>query len=169
MLSDRSIRRAIDRGHLAVTRPDGIELRDWQVQPVSIDLLLGGVSLRNGTPLPADEWGGWDIKPHQFLLGSTVENICLSENLVGMVHGKSTIAREGLMVECAGLVDPGFQGQLTLELFNMTGEPISLLRYQAICQLTLHWTDTTPERIYGQADNHYQGQAGPTPSWRLTI
>lgn len=169
MLSDRSIQRAIDKGHLLITRPDGIDLRDWQLQPVSIDLLLGGVSLRNGTPLPADEWGGWDIKPHQFLLGSTLENIGLDQNLVGVVHGKSTIAREGLMVEAAGLVDPGFRGELTLELFNMTTEPISLLKYQPICQLTLHWTDTTPNRVYGEADNHYQGQTGPTPSWRMRL
>lgn len=169
MLSDRSIQRAIEKGNLSISRPSGMALRDWQFQPVSIDLTLGRVSLRNGTPLPADWGGGWYIQPHQFLLGSTLENIGLNENLVGMVHGKSSIAREGLMVECAGLVDPGFYGELTLELFNMTSEPISLLRHQPICQLTLHWTDTTPERVYGQADNHYQGQTGPTPSWRLTI
>lgn len=160
MLSDRSIRKAIREGHLKIESVDGpVSLKGWQIQPVSIDLRLGAMALRNGTPLP-----GWTIKPGQFLLGSTYENVGLNENLVGMVHGKSTIAREGLMVECAGLVDPGFHGQLTLELFNMTDEPITLALLQPICQLTLHWTDTTPELTYGQANNHYQGQRGPTPS-----
>lgn len=173
MLSDRSIRKAIREGHLKIESAVGpVPLKGLQIQPISVDLRLGAMALRNGTPLPVLRWGdveGWVIKPGQFLLGSTDENVGLSENLVGMVHGKSTIAREGLMVECAGLVDPGFHGQLTLELFNMTDEPITLALLQPICQLTLHWTDTTPELTYGQANNHYQGQTGPTPSWRFRI
>lgn len=73
------------------------------------------------------------------------------------------------MIEAAGLVDPGFEGELTLELFNMSDEPIVLERKQPICQVCFQWTDTTPERIYGKAGNHYQGQTGPTPSWRLGL
>lgn len=136
-----------------------------QFQPVSIDLRLGAVSFKDGTEV--DGRPLWRIEPHQFLLGSTLETVGVSENLVGMVHGKSTLAREGLIVEAAGLVDPGFTGELTLEMFNMTDAPIPLHRGMSICQLTLHWTDSTPDRMYGQADNHYQGQAGPTPSWRV--
>lgn len=138
-----------------------------QFQPVSIDLRLGAVSHRDGTEVEGRPL--WTIEPHQFLLGSTLETVGVSENLVGLVHGKSTLAREGLIVEAAGLVDPGFTGELTLEMFNMTDVPIMLHRGQSICQLTLHWTDSTPDRVYGQADNHYQGQVGPTPSWRKAI
>lgn len=169
MLSDRSIKREIERRHLTITTPDKQPLHAWQWQPISVDLRLGAVSLKNGTRLPLADDDTWTIKPHQFLLGSTWETVGLNENLVGTVEGKSTIAREGLIVESAGLVDPGFRGQLTLELFNMTDEPITLGYLQPICQIVLHWTDTTPERIYGQASNHYQGQTGPTPSWRMLL
>lgn len=186
MLSDRTIKKQMAKGHLRIEPPDGKPLRDWQIQPVSVDLRLGGVSLRNGTPLPASvdampfsdtaRYGpgnpqpkGWVIRPHQFLLGSTWEAVGVCENIVGTVEGKSTIAREGLMIESAGLVDPNFHGELTLELFNMSDEPIRLLFGQPICQVCFQWTDTTPERKYGEADNHYQGQRGPTPSWRLEL
>lgn len=168
MLSDRSIIREIERGHLHIGGPDGGPLLPWQIQPVSVDLRLGSVALCNGTPLPPDG-DTWVIHPHEFLLGSTYESVRLSENLVGTVHGKSTIAREGLMVEAAGLVDPGFRGELTLELFNMSRTAITLVRLQPICQVTLHWTDTTPQRVYNERDNHYQGQTGPTPSWRYQL
>lgn len=174
MLSDRTIRRLMDKEDLSIAARDGEPLRDWQFQPVSVDLRLGGVSLRNGTPVPLTKFAfsdreGWTIQPLQFLLGTTWERVEVSANIVGTVEGKSTIAREGLMIEAAGLVDPGFGGDLTLELFNMSDEPIQLDLLQPICQVCFCWVDTTPERIYGKAGNHYQGQMGPTPSWRLGL
>lgn len=170
MLSDRTIKKLLDKGHLKVEAPDS-GVWPWQIQPVSIDLRLGAVSLKNGTPVPAtiSDKVRWVIEPGQFRLGSTLERIEVCENLVGMVVGKSTIAREGLMVEAAGLVDPGFGGQITLELCNLSDEPIQLDYMQPICQMTLDWTDTTPERVYNSTDNHYQGQMGPTPSWRTRL
>lgn len=174
MLSDRTIKKLLKDGRLKVHGPDEKEIWPWQIQPVSIDLRLGQVSLKNGTPLPTDRpfiepGAGWWIEPNQFLLGSTFEWIEVSENLVGLIVGKSTIAREGLMVEAAGLVDPGFGGEITLELKNLSDERIRLDWQQPICQMTLDWTDTTPERIYNMLDNHYQGQTGPTPSWRTRL
>lgn len=164
----------MDKGELSIAAPDGETLRDWQFQPVSVDLRLGGVSLKNGTPIPTDKpfkepGAGWWIQPLQFLLGSTWERAEVCGNIVGTVEGKSTIAREGLMIEAAGLVDPGFGGEITLELFNMSDEPIRLDFLQPICQVCFQWTDTTPERTYGKVNNHYQGQQGPTPSWRLGL
>lgn len=181
MLSDRSILKQIESGAIKITaeddeypldashEPPRSALLPWQVQPVSVDLRLGGLSMKNGTPLLSDEWGVWTIEPGQFLLGCTMEIVGVSENIWGDVRGKSTIAREGLIVEAAGLIDPGFEGQLTLELFNMSAERLALLHGQPICQVMFGWVDTTPKRIYGQADNHYQGQTGPTPSWRVAL
>lgn len=175
MLSDVSIARQMEKGaiKIATAESDVYGLLPWQLQPVSVDLRLGGVALKNGMPLPLVEatWAtaDWHIKPRQFLLGSTIETVGISENLWGDVRGKSTLAREGLIVETAGLIDPGFEGELTLELFNMSDETLPLTYGQPICQVMFGWVDTTPKRIYGQADNHYQGQTGPTPSWRLTL
>jgi dCTP deaminase len=102
----------------------------------------------------------------RFMLGSTVEHVELSANLVGKVEGKSTRARQGLIVESAGLVDPGFHGELTLEIFNMSEEDIHLEYGMKICQVYFHWVDTTPKRTYGHFDlgSHYQDQSGPTPA-----
>lgn len=157
MLSDRTILRLIAKGELGISR---IQLPS-QFQPASVDLRLDELST-------ADGWveDTFVVEPKEFLLGSTVEYLRMPSNLVGQVHGKSTRARQGLIVEAAGLVDPGFCGQLTLEIFNMSGTPIKLEKGMLICQISFDWMDTTPMHSYGQPElgSHYQGQQGPTPA-----
>lgn len=166
MLSDRTIQRLIDRKELIIEVPAEEVVHDKQFQPASIDLRLSGVSQRDGAKHLESWMDGCEIGPGQFLLGSTLERLTLSPNIVGTVVGKSTVARTGLMVECAGLVDPGFDGELTLEMYNLSDKPIMLRRNMMICQMTLEWMDTTPQRVYGDKslNSHYQGQTGPTPA-----
>lgn len=156
-LSDRSIRRMLGVGQL------GIEPRphDRRFQPATVDLTLGDVRGENGLPFV--------MRPGAFTLGSTIERITLPRNVSAIVKGKSTWARRGLMVECAGFVDPGFDGQLTLELKNLHEDNDITLRFEdAICQIAFYVTDTACARQYGDPDlgSHYQGQFGPTPARR---
>lgn len=56
-----------------------------------------------------------------FTLASAIEEFQMPEDLVGVVHDKSTWAREGLSVFNT-VIEPGFAGGLTLELvFHRTG------------------------------------------------
>lgn len=168
MLSDRSIKTALERGEISITSE--VPIDPIQFQPVSVDLRLG--RLMDADDIEALGPRGWErlvsIKPRGFLLGSTLEEIELSPNIVGQVHGKSTRARQGLIVEAAGLIDPGFRGQLTLEIFNMTEWEIELMWGMLICQVTFDFVTTTPDRAYGHPElgSHYQGQTGPTPARR---
>lgn len=163
MLSDRTIRAMINEGEISI-KPDP---ERWQFQTVSVDLRLGSVmdsdELMWLTDADADSI---QIHPGEFMLGSTLEEIRLSRNVVGVVHGKSTRARQGLIVHAAGLVDPGFYGQLTLECFNMSPAPITLERGMLICQVTFESLSTTPDRAYGHPElfSRYQFQKGPTPA-----
>ena len=74
------------------------------------------------------------------------------------------------MHSTAGLADPGFTGQITLELSNMTRLPISLYPGMRIAQLVFEMLSTPADRPYGHGGlgSKYQGQSGPTPSqyWR---
>lgn len=73
-------------------------------------------------------WGmseaGYDIRLRQdvyfgkqsrFQLASTMEEFDMPDNLVGIVHDKSTHARNGLSVFNT-VIEPGWRGFLTLEL-----------------------------------------------------
>lgn len=104
------------------------------------------------------------LKPNAFVLLSTVEKVWISPSLGSAVAGKSSRAREGIAVEFAGWVDPGFGGTLTLEVKNNLPFPIKLTAGMRICQVTFELLRTPSTRPYGER-GHYQGQNGPTTSW----
>jgi dCTP deaminase len=158
VLADRTIREMIRRGNLQIS-----PIEDAQIQPASVDLRLGELSL---SPRLWNHGESVLLRQGVFILASTLEEVMLSRNIIGQVHGKSTLARLGLVVEAAGLVDPGFYGQLTLELYNMGSNPIKLARGMMIAQISFDLLSATPERAYGhpELNSHYQGQQGPTPA-----
>lgn len=101
------------------------------------------------------------------LLGCTIETITISNELCAQVNGKSSLGRLGLLVHAtAGFVDPGFSGQLTLELKNLSSRIIQLKQGQPVAQLVFHRLSSPAEKPYGHEslDSHYQGQVGPTRS-----
>lgn len=166
ILSDRTILYLMKEEEIKVTPTPS----DVQVQPVSLDLLLATSFCR----LPANDYdqhrrivsSSTVIRPGEFMLGSTIERVTLPHHLAGVVHGKSTWARRGLLVEAAGLVDPGFSGTITLELKNMSSRPLTLRAGVPICQISFHVTDMRVMRPYGTPglDSHYQGQERAEPA-----
>lgn len=154
MLSDTTIRKLIADGLIDPTP------HDHQIQPASVDLLLGAMERRPGGSGRPE----WAVLPGEFRLASTLEILTLPADVAGWVAGKSTLARLGLTVEQAGFCDPGFSGMVTLELFNATREPIYLQREQPICQIAFMRLDEPAARPYGSEGlrSRYQGQCGPT-------
>lgn len=178
MLADSEIRRALGMTdepiagdlHIFTIDPGGdrepLGLEDWQIQPVSVDLLLGDIDDAPFAERVGDDPWTFTLPPGWFCLGSTMEYVEMPATLAGIVAGKSSIARRGLQVEAAGLVDPGFRGQLTLELVNLSGEHIDVVQGEPICQIYFHRVDGVVERPYGSKGlrSRYQGQRGPTPA-----
>lgn len=153
----------IQEGHISI-EPRPVDKR---MQSCSVDLLLGAVTKWDGTN--TEEGEAYLLAPNDFTLACTYESVMLPDNVVGRVEGKSGIGRDALMVECAGLVDPGFHGQITLELKNLSPSEKFLLEHKmAICQITFTWLDFPAARPYGHPGlrSHYQGQTGPTKSRR---
>ena len=170
MLSDRTIRQLVERGDVLSIKShddEGWPIQPEQWQPASVDLRLGSVVGAmhargdNYEALPA-----WVIPPRTFCLGSTIEVVTLGRDLCGRVEGKSSWARRGLMIHCAGFVDPGFSGELTLEMFNLSEHSIHVRAGKRIAQICFDWLDKTPLSQYGDPGlrSRYQGQAGPTPA-----
>ena len=76
------------------------------------------------------------LKPRQQKLVATVERVELSHDLLGILHIRSSLAREGVIASLA-LVDPGFQGQLTVSLYNAGDRSVRLLKGERFIQLSL--------------------------------
>lgn len=67
------------------------------------------------------------LHPDDFVLASSLEFISIPKDVVGILHGRSSWGRVGLLVHAtAGFVDPGFSGHLTFELMNTGKLPIPL-------------------------------------------
>jgi len=106
---------------------------------------------------------GLKLRPGDFILASTVEIITLSPAMAARVEGKSSLGRLGLAVHVtAGFIDPGFQGQITLEIANLA--PVSILLHAGMPIAQIVFEPVTPPMYDYSKTGHYQGQHGPTES-----
>src|SRR5688572_29205555 len=173
VLSDKSIREAIESGHLVID--------PWEerfLQPASVDLRLGRefrvfrnyrlpyidvkqemetltelITMEDDTP--------FILHPDEFVLAVTRERVEVPSDLVGRLDGKSSLGRLGLIVHStAGFVDPGFKGRLTLELRNISNLPITLYADMPVSQISFSRLTTPADKPYGSAGSKYQGQDG---------
>lgn len=109
------------------------------------------------------------LMPGEFRLANTRETITVPDYLMVRAEGKSSWARLGLQIHAtAGFCDPGFSGQVTLELKNLHHEnPITINFDDWIGQFLVCRLSSPARRPYGHPElgSHYQGQLGTTPSW----
>lgn len=168
ILSDAKIKEMLQLGTLTIT-----PVEDEQIQPASVDVRIGShflkikehqvgfISLDTPTEYESFESDEIIIPPQSFLLATTLEYVKLPNHLTAFVEGRSSIGRMGLFIQNAGWVDPGFEGQITLELYNANRLPIKLIRGWRICQLVFAEMDQVAQNPY---HGKYQGQRDATGS-----
>ena len=179
VLSDRTIRRLIAEGRIAIDPYD-----ESLIQPSSVDVRVD----RYFRVFHNSRYGFIDVKepqddltelvemtdetpfilhPGEFVLGSTLERLRLPDDLVARLEGKSSLGRLGLLIHStAGFIDPGWDGHVTLELSNVANLPITIYHGMKIGQLSFVQLSEPAEAPYGTGGlgSKYQGQKGPTPS-----
>ena len=168
ILSDKTILKMLDEKSLVIE-----PVTKEQIQPASVDIRLGNTfSIVDDTPsgiITLDSSISYKtittdtylILPGQFVLATTMEYFELPDDLTAFVEGRSSLGRMGLFIQNAGWVDPGLQGEITLELFNANRCAINLKAGRRVGQL-----------VFAQMDDHalnpyngkYQGQKGATGS-----
>lgn len=107
------------------------------------------------------------LHPGEFVLGSTYESVTLPDDIAARLEGKSSLGRLGLLTHStAGFIDPGFEGNVTLELSNTATLPINLWPGMKIGQLCFFRLSSPAENPYGSSvyGSRYRGQRGPTAS-----
>lgn len=136
-----------------------------QIQPASYDLKLDLLSKYSNDYQYLNN--RWFLRPKEFTLACTIETIKMHPKLVGRLEGKSSWARLGLIIHTAGFIDPGFHGQLVLEITNLSNHNIELVHGTSIAQICFEWLDYIAQKPYGHPDlhSHYQGQVGVAKSW----
>ena len=173
ILSDRTIREEIASGRLIIDPFD-----DALVQPSSVDLRVANefrVFRNNRQPyidpreaprptslevVTVTEGEPFILHPGEFVLGSTLERVGIPGDLVARLEGKSSLGRLGLLIHStAGYIDPGFQGQITLEFSNVASLPITLHGGMRIGQISFLQMTTDADNPYGSGGlgSKYQG------------
>jgi len=101
-----------------------------------------------------------EIPPNSFALTHSLEYFRMPDDVLGIVQGKSTYARCGIDTNVTPL-EPGWEGQITLEISNTTPVPVKIYAGQGICQV-LFFRGQRPAVTYADRKGKYQGQVGIT-------
>ena len=184
ILSDADIARRLDEGDLVV---EPIDDPDLQIQPASVDVRLGREFLEfqrtnipcihpnsetevedyvTETTIDPDAGEEFILHPGDFVLGTTKERVEIPPDLLAHVEGRSSLGRLAVVIHAtAGIIDPGYRGQITLELSNLGTAPVALTPDMRISQLIFTEMKNPAERPYGsERGSKYQDQVGPQAS-----
>jgi len=168
ILSDKTIYKMLETKELIIS-----PLESEQVQPASVDIRLGNtfsivedsstgiISMEKKIQYKTLETDTYILLPGQFVLATTMEYFELPDDLTAFVEGRSSLGRMGLFIQNAGWVDPGFCGEITLELYNANRCAIELKAGRRVGQLVFAKMDDHALNPY---NGKYQGQKGATGS-----
>jgi dCTP deaminase len=180
ILSDRDIKQFMKDGKIII-RP--LDEPDVQIQPSGVDLKLGNefrIFKISSTPYidPKAPPGNYTeiirveddkqfiLHPGEFVLGVTKEYIKVPDELMGVMDGRSSLGRLGIVVHTTSAgINPGWEGILTLEITNVGKMPVALYPGMRICKIAFHKLTSLPERSYSAREGtKYQNQKGAEES-----
>jgi dCTP deaminase len=99
------------------------------------------------------------IPPNSYILGQTIEHFNIPNDIIAICVGKSTYARCGIIVNVTPL-EPGWSGNVTLEIANATSLPAKVYANEGICQFLFFGGNRSCEVHYGSKQGKYQNQEG---------
>lgn len=161
-LTDRQIRHLCKSQGLV--EPFDVDM----INPASIDVTLGSmIKVENDAGGFTDisiEHETFYMPPGAFILAHTAEFVRIPNRLECIFQLKSSRGREGYEHALAGYIDPGFHGQITLELSNLRRfAELPLRAGMRIGQLRFARLDDIPLRPY-QFTGRYHGDLGAQES-----
>lgn len=164
MLSDKHIKEKIQSGEIIIEN-----IRSEHISGASADLTLGSrfrlfknshKTHVDSANINLDEFSEviekhagepFIIHPGDFVLGEIQERVKLPNNIMGRLDGKSSLGRLGIIIHStAGNVDPGWDGQLTLEITNISRMPVALWPGRKVAQISFIPLSSEAETPYNK-------------------
>lgn len=132
------------------------------VGPASYELRIGSALSSNDKKGQEIEIGEeFVIRPNSHLLIGTLEKVKMPNNMIGTMFLKSKFGRGGFIPWGQGMVDPGYEGTLTLSLLNLTQYPQILRGGDKICHLIFQNLEGETDKPYDGVYKGSEGAIGP--------
>lgn len=182
ILSDKDIKEMLENGEIKISPMPDLAVA---LGPMSIDLRLGHqfmVYKRTEQPyidvkepatfenltslLNKQNHEPFTIHPGEFVLATTLESVEIPNNLAGRLEGRSSLGRLGIVIHStAGKFDPGWKGNLVLEISNIGLVPVRVYPEMRVCQLLFEQLSSETTQPYTQrAKSKYRYQNSPIGS-----
>lgn len=173
ILGDERIKELIELGDLVIS-----PYVEEHVEPASVDLRLGREFTKveptdrtidthnpNSFKTRTFEVDELELYPGETILGTTLETVHIPRYLVGNVVGRSSLGRLDVVIhKTAGFIDPGFRGQITLEIENEGQHPVKIYPGDRVCQIWFAQNDGVAVPYGKERGSQYQDQSGAVPS-----
>ena len=137
ILVDKQIKELVKNDMLIVTGYD-----ENNVGCISYDLTIDNI-------ISSKKSEEYFVKPGEFVMVKTNEEIKIPNNMVGYIKEKNSLLRMGLMVT-GPLYQPGLQTFCFFRVYNMSQNKIMLSKNFKIAQIVFEVLDEVPEITYGQ-------------------
>jgi dCTP deaminase len=122
---------------------DGLYRHDFMLDPK-----LGDPTVPYEATLVHHEGSSYfELPPHSFALGTSLELISMPANIMGLCDGKSTYARCGIIINVTP-IEPGWSGHLTMHIANPTPFPVRIYANEGIVQIMLYQLSSDVEQAY---------------------
>jgi dCTP deaminase len=78
----------------------------------------------------------FDLLPQEYILVSTLETLTVPKDLMAVLYPRSSTNRKGLSLDLTGIIDSGYEGQLSLPIRNNTrSQTVRLYPGERLCQV----------------------------------
>ncbi|MFO7991976.1 MAG: dCTP deaminase [Thermoplasmata archaeon] len=150
ILSDAQITKMLDDKTLVIE-----DYREENLTPNGYDLTIDEISVEGRR---SEREGKAVIPGYTWFAVSTKEYVKFPPDVAGELWIRTTWARKGVLASF-GMIDAGFEGNLTLSAFNSHKE-IEVPIGETFAQMVLHKLDASSEKSYAERSGNYQGQRG---------
>ena len=123
--------------------------------PNGYDLTIDEISIKGGDPI---KQGEVTIPPQTWFAVSTREYVKFPPEVAGELWIRTTWARKGVLASF-GMIDAGFEGNLTLSAYN-TSREITIPIGETFAQMVFHKLDRRSDKLYDERSGNYQKSTG---------
>lgn len=141
ILVDKDIKKLVNKNFLIVNN-----YKSENLGAVSYDLTIDNIILEN------EETKEYYIKPQQYVIIKTNEELKIPNNLVGKIEEKNSLLRLGLYVS-GPVYQPGHKTYCFLRVYNMSNKEIKLKKDFKIAQIFFETLNDIPDETYDKKED----------------